>query len=77
MDVVIKDQNILGTPERLNKFLSKIDENIRGHFKEAILLVESSEDRWKAFLDELDNLKTNVSLQFDNNLITVCMFYVF
>ncbi|CAH0555024.1 unnamed protein product [Brassicogethes aeneus] len=46
---IVQEQDILGNEERLNKFLSAIDEGIRHFFKEELKKHETSEKRWEAF----------------------------
>ncbi|KAK5646090.1 hypothetical protein RI129_004554 [Pyrocoelia pectoralis] len=56
IEAIVIEQDILGTEDRLNKFLAIIDEDIRNNFREVMVQVKSSEDRWKAFAEEALNL---------------------
>ncbi|KAL3276179.1 hypothetical protein HHI36_020897 [Cryptolaemus montrouzieri] len=73
---IVIDQDILGK-ERLNNFLTIIDQDLRGTFKDALEKHESSEERWKAFETtytdllqkgqiprNLRNMKEEIKLQY-------------
>ncbi|VEN44304.1 unnamed protein product [Callosobruchus maculatus] len=46
---IVKDQDILGTEERLNNFLNMIDDSLKPLFKSPMKKAEGSVPRWKAF----------------------------
>ncbi|KAF5269194.1 hypothetical protein FQR65_LT02495 [Abscondita terminalis] len=62
IDAIVIEQDILGTEERLNNFLMILDEDIRGHFKEAMTPGRTSESRWKTFTEELIHLSRTKKL---------------
>lgn len=50
-EIMVKEQDFLGTDERLQKFLAILDENIRLDFEGVLRKYKTSEERWNAFLD--------------------------
>lgn len=77
VQMIMKEQDVLGTNELLSKFLTIIDEDLRKSFEEAMLPEKTSVDRWNAFLKHYDflfqrqqipkslrNLKEEIKLQF-------------
>lgn len=77
VELIIKEQNILGTDDGFRNFLSIIDPKIRGNFEEVMSKVTTSEDRWEAFDSKFDhmfqkqeipknlkNLKEEIMLQY-------------
>lgn len=50
-EMMVQEQDFLGTDERLNKFLAILDENIRLDFENVLTKYGTSEERWNAFLD--------------------------
>lgn len=60
VDSIVKDQDILGTEDRLNKFLELIEENIRDQFKDSMIKVKTSVERWDVFLETFQRLLQTV-----------------
>lgn len=56
VDSIVKDQDILGTEDKMNKFLELIEENIRDQFKDTMIKVETSVERWDVFLQTFQRL---------------------
>ncbi|CAG9817107.1 unnamed protein product, partial [Phaedon cochleariae] len=57
---IVKEQDILGTEERLNNFMQIIDQDLRPSFKSVMKKAESSIERWKIFEETfLDLLRKN------------------
>lgn len=56
ISAIIKEQDILGTKERLQNFLLLIDSEIRAAFEEKMSPLDTSLDRWKAFVNCFDSL---------------------
>lgn len=63
IDMVVKEQDFLGTDERLQKFLAILDEGIRLDFEAVLNKHKTSEDRWNAFVDHY-NATQKVQLGF-------------
>ncbi|KAJ8917599.1 hypothetical protein NQ315_000082 [Exocentrus adspersus] len=77
VDCVIKEQDVLGTDERLSNFLSIIDEDLRSFFRTPMKNVGTSLERWNAFEEtfvhllhknqiprNLKNLREEIKLQY-------------
>lgn len=50
-DMIVIEQDFLGSDERLQKFLAILDEGIRLDFEKVLRQYNTSAERWKAFLD--------------------------
>lgn len=50
-DMMVKEQDMLGTDERLKKFLAVLDEGIRLDFESVMVKQKTSENRWNAFVN--------------------------
>ncbi|CAG9764976.1 unnamed protein product [Ceutorhynchus assimilis] len=74
---IVKEQDILGTDERLKNFLSILDDNVRTQFKDCMTKVTTSAERWEAFERKfmqlqqtneiprnLKNLREEIKLQY-------------
>ncbi|XP_060529250.1 DNA primase small subunit isoform X2 [Cylas formicarius] len=57
VEAIIKEQDILGTEDRLNNFLAIIDEIIRGYFADNMKKFHTSEERWNSFESTFGNLQ--------------------
>lgn len=61
-DLMMNDQDILGNEERLKNFFRIIDQDVRQSFETVILPIEGSEERWKAFVEQVKVLSQKVIL---------------
>lgn len=61
-EMIVKEQDMLGTDESLKKFLAILDESIRQNVETVLLKHKTSEDRWNAFTNYYNStLKQNVA----------------
>lgn len=71
VDSIVKDQDILGTEDRMDKFLELIEEDVRDKFKDNMMKVKTSVERWDVFLQTFRGLliivcdyKKNINITF-------------
>lgn len=70
---ILKEQNILGTDEKLRDFLKIIDVDSREKYEKAMIDVEGSEARWSAFVDTHRNLTKQGLAKKQTNLVEEIM----
>nr|CAH7713039.1 unnamed protein product [Callosobruchus chinensis] len=76
---IVKDQDILGTEERLNNFLTIIDDNLKPLFKSPMKKAEGSVERWKAFNETFIDLlhKNQIPKNLKNLREEIKLYYAY